>query len=91
MAFTKALPNIEAPQPRTPVKVRRVDESGRRVQFHATQPAVRAIRAKGYGILGEKDHSGFCVLVVNDCFDFEEVLRWLLRLQTPEEGEEAAA
>lgn len=83
MVSRSVLPQLEEPQPITPVSVKTVDTELRRIKFDATQPALREIRAKGFGILAEKKESGWCVLVVNRCYDFSEVLAWLTQLETP--------
>lgn len=75
------LPVVAEPQPLTPIKVRRTDEGRRLIRFHATQDAIREIRRKGFGILNQKPDSGWCVLVVNECYDFLEVYDYLINLQ----------
>jgi DNA-binding IclR family transcriptional regulator len=90
MSMVNVLPNVEEPAPITPVRVKKVVSEKRVIKFDATQPALREIRRRGYGILAERKESGFCVLVVNQCYDFSAVLAWMLQLQNPEmpEGEE---
>lgn len=94
MAFThmKVLKPIEPPKPITQVHVRRVVESDRRIHFAATQPAIREIEALGLGLLRQKDggRSGWCALIVNDCFDFDEVVAWMYEQEEPESAEAAA-
>lgn len=82
MASVSVLPKIEEPQPLTPVRVKKINTERRTIKFDATQAVMREIRAKGYGILGEKSQSGWCVLVVNQCYDFEAVLAWMLAVQS---------
>jgi len=81
-AQKSVLPQVEGPKPITPVKVRRADAGRRLIKFHATQEAIREIRRKGYGILNQKPESGWCVLVVNDCYPFNKVVRWMKKLQS---------
>lgn len=86
----KVLPQIEEPAPLTPVRVKKIDQTRRTIWFDATPEAYREIKAKGYGLAwNAQDSSGWCALKVNRCYNFEDVLRWLLQVQTPsEDGEE---
>lgn len=83
MAITSVLPQIEEPEPITPISVKKVIGERRVIKFDTTQRALREICAKGYGILAEKRESGFCALIVNRCYDFSEVLTWMQQLETP--------
>lgn len=82
MVSRSVLPQIAEPQPITPVVIKDVDTERRKIKFDAIQPAMREIKAKGFGILAEKPQSGWCVLIVNQCFDFTEVVTWMQQLQT---------
>lgn len=94
MAFThmKVLKPIDPPKPVTQIHVREVDEGKRLIKFAATQPAIREIKALGLGILRQKDKeaSGWCALIVNDCFIFDEVVAWMYEQEEPESAEAAA-
>lgn len=89
---TKVLRPIEPPKPVTQVHVRHVDEGKRVIRFAATQPAINEIDEIGLGILRQKDgkKSGWCALIVNDCFDFDEVVAWMYEQEEPESAEVAA-
>lgn len=89
---SSVLKELPEPQPITPVRVKRVIRSKRVIKFDATQNAMREIKQKGFGILNERDKSGFCVLVVNKCYRFREVLAWMRGLQEPvaQVGEDGA-
>lgn len=98
MAWRSVLPQtvVEVPQPITVMRVLGSNSSKRLIRFHATQPALREIREKGFGIIGEKTQSGsrqsgFCVIIVNQCFDFQHVLDWFIALETPTELEAEAS
>lgn len=92
MAFMKVLRPIAPPRPVTQVHVRSVDERRRVIKFAATQPAIREIDALGMGRLRQWDDakSGWCALIVNDCFDFDEVVAWMYEQEEPESAEQAA-
>lgn len=87
MSAVSVLPKIEEPTPVTPVRVKKVNVEKRVIKFDATQAAMREIRGRGLGILAEKHQSGWCVLVVNQCYDFGEVLAWMIQLQSIEQQE----
>lgn len=93
MTFTKkVLRPIDPPKPVTQIHVRDVDENRRVIKFAATQPAIREIDALGMGRLRQWDgvRSGWCALIVNDCFDFDEVVAWMYEQEEPEAEERAA-
>lgn len=87
------LPEVEEPQPIYHVVVRRVLKGHRVIKFDGTPDAIREIERKGYGFVNQKHgSSGWCVLVVNRCYPFEDVVAWMRSLVRPiEEDLEDAA
>jgi hypothetical protein len=81
------LPQIDEPSPLTPVRVKKTDKAKRTIWFDATPAAYREIKAKSFGLTwnAQDDSSGWCAMKVNRCYDFEDVLRWMLQVQTPDE------
>lgn len=94
MAYTrlKVLRNIEPPKPVTHVIVREVLEEDEVILFSATQQAIREIEQFGFGFINQKNHqkSGWCALIVNGCYAFDDVVRWMYEQATPEDSEVAA-
>lgn len=91
MSITSVLPEIDDPEPTSPVIVKAIDYAGRKVKFDATQEAIREIRRKGLGILRQSPESGWCVLIVNRCYRFRQVVNWMEQLQTISDEEESEA
>lgn len=85
----RVLPELVEPKPVSPIVVKRVVQEKRIVKFDATQGAIREIRRRGYGLVRESPESGWCIIVVNRCYSFAEVLNWMINLQSEEVRDEA--
>src|SRR5690349_7711577 len=91
MAYSriKVLKPIKPPKPVTHLRVRHVDTENEEIYFFATRQAIREIDDLGFGMIRQAAHgnSGWCVLIANGCYVFDDVLQWFLD-QTGQKAED---